>query len=75
MHVRFPHLDIVLSRRGIHFDVTNRGGLADHLFMDLAVRRDIDQDIRPHRRLAAEAPVRAQTPDASVAVLDGVPSA
>ena len=54
MHVRLSDLDVIEADDRIDFDRMRFGALADHLPVDLAFRRHIDDEIAANTGLAAE---------------------
>ncbi len=72
VHVWFGYLDVVEAGGGVEGDGAGLGALADHLAVDLALGRDVDDGVGEELGLAAEAAAGGEAADAVVALLDGV---
>ena len=73
VHVGFFDLDEDQPRCRVHDDGTVRGRLADHLAVDLALGRNVDDDVALHGGLAAEPAALLQAAHPVIAGLDRVP--
>ena len=71
VHVGFAHLDEAEPDDRVHVDLPVVGRLADKLVVNLAFRRDIDDDIGLQRRLAGQAPPLGKPLFLGIAGFDG----
>ena len=62
VHVGLLDLDIVEPGQRIELDRAHLGALADHLLVDLAVGRHVDDDVALKLRLTGQPPARLQAP-------------
>ena len=73
MHIRLGHLDKIELCRRIHFNHTVAGGFAHDLFVHLAFRRNINNDVPFDFCLTSQAPTFGQPAFVIVALLNGIP--
>ena len=69
MHVRFVNDDVMKANYWIHINSAGFRSLAHDLFMDLAIRRHVDDDITSQKRMATQPPARLQALASIVKVL------
>jgi hypothetical protein len=70
VHVRLCDLDVVQAHDGVQLDLARIGILAHDLAVDLAARRNVDDDVALHLRRAGEPMARDQAAAVCVARLD-----